>query len=96
MRFLGQIFTGTSSKLLNDHELGQLLEEKMTVEEQESIRVAGIAAYKFLAMDLTNDQASPETDIKTRLAEALCNDRDSTSSQPRPKTILDPSSGGLL
>jgi DNA mismatch repair protein MSH5 len=71
MRFLEQIFTGTLSKLLNDHELGQLLEEKMTTEEQDNIKVAGIAAYKFLAMDLTNDQASPERDIKSRLAEAL-------------------------
>ncbi|OJA09631.1 hypothetical protein AZE42_01410 [Rhizopogon vesiculosus] len=58
-------------KLLNDHELAQLLEEKMTAEEQENIKVAGIAAYKFLAMDLTNDQASPKTGIKSRLAEAL-------------------------
>ncbi|OAX42862.1 hypothetical protein K503DRAFT_274375 [Rhizopogon vinicolor AM-OR11-026] len=65
------------SKLLNDHELAQLLEEKMTAEEQENIKVAGIAAYKFLAMDLTNDQASPETDIKSRLAEAL--DRSSST-----------------
>lgn len=71
MRFLEQIFTGTLSKLLNNHELGQLLEEKITAEEQENIKVAGIAAYKFLAMDLTNDQASPERDIKSRLAEAL-------------------------
>lgn len=57
------------SKLLSDHELGQLLEEKMTTEEQEHIQAAGIAAYKFLAMDLTND--SHEKDIKPRLAEAL-------------------------
>ncbi|KAG2361520.1 DNA mismatch repair protein MutS [Suillus spraguei] len=57
------------SKLLGDHELGQLLEEKMTVEEQENIKAAGIATYKFLAMDLTND--SHEKDIKLRLAEAL-------------------------
>ncbi|KAG1772449.1 DNA mismatch repair protein MutS [Suillus occidentalis] len=57
------------SKLLGDHELGQLLEEKMTAQEQENIEAAGIAAYKFLAMDLTND--SHEKDIKPRLAEAL-------------------------
>ncbi|KAG1881991.1 DNA mismatch repair protein MutS [Suillus tomentosus] len=57
------------SKLLGDHELGQLLEEKMTAEEQENIKAAGIATYKFLAMDLTND--SHEQDIKTRLAKAL-------------------------
>ncbi|KIK45627.1 hypothetical protein CY34DRAFT_22463 [Suillus luteus UH-Slu-Lm8-n1] len=57
------------SKLLSDHELGQLLEERMTAEEQENIEAAGIAAYKFLAMDLTND--SHEKDIKPRLAEAL-------------------------
>jgi DNA mismatch repair protein MSH5 len=56
---------------LNDHELGQLLEEKMTVEEQDNIKVAGTVAYKFLAMDLSDDQASPDTDIKSRLAEAL-------------------------
>ncbi|KAG2066456.1 hypothetical protein BDR04DRAFT_1081862 [Suillus decipiens] len=57
------------SKLLGDHELGQLLEEKMTVEEQENIKAAGIATYKFLAMDLTND--SHEKDIKLRLVEVL-------------------------
>jgi len=68
---LEKIFTTLSSKLLSDHELGQLLEEKMTAEEQDNIEIAGIAAYKFLAMDLTNYQASPETDIKTRLAEVL-------------------------
>jgi DNA mismatch repair protein MSH5 len=64
-----RLFTGTSSKLLCDHELGQLLEEKMTAEEQENIKVAGVATYKFLAMDLTND--SHEKDIKPRLVEAL-------------------------
>ncbi|KAG1801295.1 DNA mismatch repair protein MutS [Suillus subaureus] len=57
------------SKLLGDHELGQLLEEEMTAEEQENIKAAGIATYKFLAMDLTND--SHEKDIKPRLVEAL-------------------------
>jgi len=57
------------SKLLGDHELGQLLEEKMTAEEQENIKAAGIATYKFLAMDLTND--SHEQDIKSRLVKAL-------------------------
>ncbi|KAG2129489.1 DNA mismatch repair protein MutS [Suillus clintonianus] len=57
------------SKLLGDHELGQLLEEKMTAEEQENIKAAGIATYKFLAMDLTND--SYEKDIKLGLVEAL-------------------------
>jgi DNA mismatch repair protein MSH5 len=55
--------------LLGDHELGQLLEEKMTAEEQENIKAAGIATYKFLALDLTND--SHEKDIKPRLMEAL-------------------------
>ncbi|KAG1745988.1 DNA mismatch repair protein MutS [Suillus paluster] len=59
------------SKLVGDHELGQLLEEKMTTEEQEKIEAAGIATYRFLAMDLTNDQGSHEEDIKTRLVEAL-------------------------
>ncbi|KAG2153131.1 DNA mismatch repair protein MutS [Suillus bovinus] len=57
------------SKLLGDHELGQLLEEKMTAEEQENIKAAGIATYKFLAMDLTND--SHEKDIKSRLVKVL-------------------------
>ncbi|KAG2033757.1 muts domain V-domain-containing protein [Suillus americanus] len=57
------------SKLLGDHELGQLLEEKMTADEQENIKAAGIATYKFLGMDLTND--SHEKDIKSRLVEAL-------------------------
>jgi DNA mismatch repair protein MSH5 len=68
-----RLFTGTSSKLLCDHELGQLLEEKMTAEEQENIKVAGVATYKFLAMDLTNDLTndSHEKDIKPRLVEAL-------------------------
>ncbi|KAG2102216.1 DNA mismatch repair protein MutS [Suillus discolor] len=57
------------SKLLGDHELGQLLEEKMTAEEQENIKAAGITTYKFLAMDLTND--FHEQDIKSRLVKAL-------------------------
>ncbi|KAG0700111.1 DNA mismatch repair protein MutS [Suillus ampliporus] len=56
------------SKLLADHELGQLLEEEMTTEEQQTIKAAGIATYKFLAMDLTSNQ---EKDIKLRLVEAL-------------------------
>ncbi|KAG1765597.1 DNA mismatch repair protein MutD [Suillus placidus] len=57
------------SKLLGDHELGQLLEEKMTAEEHENIKAAGIATYKFLAMDLTND--SHDKGIKPKLVEAL-------------------------
>ncbi|KAI9573599.1 DNA mismatch repair protein MutS [Boletus coccyginus] len=59
------------SELLVQHELGKLLEEKMTDEERLDLQAAEEVARRFLEWDLTSDEAVYQTGVKARLAEVL-------------------------
>ena len=69
-------FWSKSSELLAKHELGKLLEEKMTDEERLDLQVAEEVARRFLEWDLTSDEAVYQTGVKARLAEVLGRDAD--------------------
>lgn len=69
-------FQSQSSELLIKHELGKLLEERMTEEERLDLQAAEEVARRFLQWDLTSDDASYQTGVKARLAEVLGRDAD--------------------
>ena len=69
-------FRSQSSDLLAKHELGKLLEEKMTDEEKLDLQAAEEVARRFLEWDLTSDEAVYQTGVKARLAEVLGRDAD--------------------
>ncbi|KAG9315778.1 DNA mismatch repair protein mutS [Chiua virens] len=64
------------SELLAKHELGILLEEKVTDEERLDLQTAEEVARRFLEWDLTSDEALCQTSVKTRLAQVLGRDTD--------------------
>lgn len=62
------------SELLTNHELGKLLEEKMTDQERLDLQAAEEVARRFLEWDLTSDEAVYQTGVKARLTEVLGRD----------------------
>lgn len=64
-------FRSRWSELLVQHELGKLLEEKMTDEERLDLQAAEEVARRFLEWDLTSDEAVYQTGVKIQLAEVL-------------------------
>lgn len=64
-------FWSQSSELLVQHELGKLLEEKMTDEERLDLQAAEEVARRFLEWDLTSDEAVYQTGVKAQLAKVL-------------------------
>lgn len=64
-------FRSRSSELLAKHELGKLLDERMTDEERLDLQAAEEVARRFLEWDLTSDEALYQSGVKARLAEVL-------------------------
>ncbi|KAL4070005.1 DNA mismatch repair protein MutS [Scleroderma yunnanense] len=59
------------SKLLATHDLNKLLEEQMSEAELRDLQVAEEVARRFLAWDLTSEDAIHQTGVRARLAHVL-------------------------
>ncbi|KAH7915490.1 DNA mismatch repair protein MutS [Hygrophoropsis aurantiaca] len=63
------------SQLLAAHELGDLLEEDMTADEQKDLEDAETICRRFLTWDLQSDEATEQTNVKDVLAMVLGRDK---------------------
>ncbi|KAH7919581.1 hypothetical protein BV22DRAFT_1108014 [Leucogyrophana mollusca] len=59
------------SQLLAAHELGELLEEDMTADEEHDLEEAEAVCRRFLPWDLQSEEATQQTDVKGILARVL-------------------------
>jgi hypothetical protein len=64
------IIISAYSYLISMHELGQLLDEKMSDEERRDLEKAEAVCRKFLAWKLQDDREA-QCDVKAKLAEVL-------------------------